>query len=41
MSYYVTAAYVVSIVLIGIGLSKWSARRITNFDDTEVMHGPL
>lgn len=37
MSPYVsTAAMVVCMALIAIGISKWSARRITDFADTEV-----
>lgn len=36
MSYYDTAAQIVCGFLVFIGLTKWSARRITNFDDTEV-----
>lgn len=37
MSPYVsTAAMVISFALAFIGISKWSARRITDFADTEV-----
>jgi hypothetical protein len=32
----ITAAQVVCMVLIGIGASKWSARRVADFADTEV-----
>jgi hypothetical protein len=35
-AHLITAAQVVCMVLIGIGASKWSARRITDFADTEV-----
>lgn len=34
--YITTAAMVVCMALIAIGISKWSARRITDFADTEV-----
>jgi hypothetical protein len=35
-AHLITAAQVVCMVLIGIGASEWSARRIGDFADTEV-----
>lgn len=37
--YLQLAAVIVSLGLAGIGLSWWSGKRITSFDDTQPMEG--